>query len=149
MAMSSTSGRRDHHERLKSGEPFEGSSNRIFGIAFSVVFTIIGLLPMVFGEPPRTWAFVVAAVLLTVAIFLPVLLTPLNWVWRKVSFVLHRIFTVVAMAALFYGVVTPTGAVARLLGKDLLRRRSDRNAASYWILREPPGPDPETMQNQF
>ena len=149
MAMNSTSGRRDHHERLKSGEPIEGSSNRIFGIVFSVVFTVIGLLPMVFGGDPRTWALVVAAGLLVVAIVIPGVLAPLNWVWRKVSLVLHRIFTVVAMAALFYGVVTPTGVVARLLGKDLLRLRSDRSAASYWILREPPGPDAKTMQNQF
>ena len=149
MAMSSTSGQRDHHERLKSGEPMEGSSNRIFGVVFSVVFTVIGLLPMVFGESPRTWAFVIAAGLLAVAVVSPGVLAPLNWVWRKVSLVLHRIFTVVAMAVLFYGVVTPTGAVARLLRKDLLRLRSDRSAESYWILREPPGPDPKTMQNQF
>ena len=147
--MSSTSARRDHHERLKSGETVKGSSNRIFGVVFAIVFTIIGLLPLVFGDPPRRWALFIAAGLLAAAIIMPGLLAPLNWVWRKVSLVLHRIFTAVAMAALFYGVVTPTGAIARLLGNDLLRLRRDRDTASYWIFREPPGPDPNTMENQF
>ena len=149
ISVSSTTSRRDHHERLKSGEPIQGSSNRIFGVVFAIVFTIIGLLPLVVGDSPRRWALFIAAGLLVAAIIMPGLLAPLNWVWRKVSLVLHRIFTAVAMAALFYGVVTPTGAIARLLGKDLLRLRRDQDTASYWIFREPPGPDPNTMENQF
>jgi hypothetical protein len=30
-----------------------------------------------------------------------------------------------------------------------MRLRRDPNAASYWIIREPPGPAPETMRQQF
>jgi hypothetical protein len=37
----------------------------------------------------------------------------------------------------------------RLCGKDSLRLRREPDAASYWIEREPPGPPPETMRNQF
>ena len=53
------------------------------------------------------------------------------------------------MAVLFFAVVTPTGLAMRLAGKDPLRLRFDRRAASYWIHRSPPGPEPETMKRRF
>jgi len=37
----------------------------------------------------------------------------------------------------------------RLLGKDMLRQRFDPAAGSYWIVRDPPGPTPESMEDQF
>ena len=39
--------------------------------------------------------------------------------------------------------------VMRLFGKDFLRLRLDRGAKSYWIVRTPPGPPPQSMRNQF
>jgi len=30
-----------------------------------------------------------------------------------------------------------------------MRLRRDGTAATYWILREPPGPEPKSMKNQF
>jgi hypothetical protein len=39
--------------------------------------------------------------------------------------------------------------ILRLLGKDLLRLRRDPGAPTYWIERNPPGPEPESMANQF
>lgn len=38
----------------------------------------------------------------------------------------------VAMAVIYFGVFTPVALVFRLLGRDALRRRLDRSAASYW-----------------
>jgi len=43
----------------------------------------------------------------------------------------------------------PTGLIMRLFGKDPLRLRFDAEAKSYWIQREPPGPEPDSMRNQF
>jgi hypothetical protein len=53
------------------------------------------------------------------------------------------------MALVFYGTVLPTGLVMRLLGKDLLRLNRQPDTDSYWIVRAPPGPSPETMKDQF
>jgi len=53
------------------------------------------------------------------------------------------------MALLYYVSVVPTGLIMRALGKDLLRLKLDRTAESYWIAREPPGPAPESMKDQF
>jgi hypothetical protein len=37
----------------------------------------------------------------------------------------------------------------RLMGKDPLHRRFDPTATTYWIERQPPGPEPHGMRNQF
>ena len=55
----------------------------------------------------------------------------------------------IVMGLLFYGTVLPTGLVMRALGKDLLRLKREPDADSYWIVRAPPGPAPETMKDQF
>jgi hypothetical protein len=55
----------------------------------------------------------------------------------------------VVTGLLFFLVVTPTGFLFRLLGKDPLRLAFDAETRSYWIERRPPGPAPETMRNQF
>ena len=50
---------------------------------------------------------------------------------------------------IFFVFVTPLGLVMRLAGKDFLHRQIDPKAKSYWIRREPPGPPPDSMKNQF
>jgi hypothetical protein len=80
----------------------------------------------------------------------PAVLGPLNRWWLQLGLLLQqRLVTPVIMALLFFGTVTPIALVLRLLGKDLLRLRLDREADSYWIERRPPGPAPDTMRNQF
>ena len=108
-----------------------------------------GLIPLIFRESPRLWAFAIAAALVVVAIAFPQALAPLNRVWHRVRIVLNAVLTFVLMGLLFYGVVLPTGLIMRALRKDLLNLRYDADARSYWIERDPPGPDPESMNRQF
>jgi hypothetical protein len=53
------------------------------------------------------------------------------------------------LGILFFGVLVPVGVVMRFVGKDPLRLKHDRMAASYWIPRSPPGPPPDSMTNQY
>jgi hypothetical protein len=55
----------------------------------------------------------------------------------------------VATGVLFYGVFTPIGLLMRALGKDPLRLARDPAAATYWISRDPPGPAPGSLDQQF
>jgi len=63
--------------------------------------------------------------------------------------VLHACISPVIMGLVFYTTVTPIGLVRRWLGKDPLHLRLDRDAVTYWIERNPPGPPPDTMPRQF
>jgi len=137
------------HERVARAETVKGSSNRGFGLVFAAVFAAVALLPYLHGNPIRWWSLAIAAAILIVALARPALLAPFNRVWTRVGLLLHKIVSPIIMAVAFYGVVTPTALIMRACGKDPLRRKFDRGAESYWILREPPGPEPNSIKNQF
>lgn len=141
--------RRQFHEDLSHVHEIKPAPERSFGLVFATVFTVIGLYPLARGDPAHIWAVAVAALFLAAAVVAPGLLKPLNRIWFRLGLALHRVVSPTVMAVLFYLTVTPVGLLMRLFGKDPLRLRFDAKAESYWIVREPPGPDPETMRNQF
>jgi hypothetical protein len=126
-----------------------GSSDRSFGIVLGVFFVVIALWPLVSGGAVRLWAFAVAALFLLPAVFFPRVLAPLNKAWTALGLVLGRVVSPVALAVLFYLVITPMGLVIRAAGKRLMRVQPEASVSSYWIRREPPGPAPESFPNQF
>jgi len=95
------------------------------------------------------WTGVLAALFLSAGLVRPSFLRPIKQLWLKFGLLLHRVVTPFVMAFLFYGTVLPTGLVMRMLGKDLLQLKRPPGAESYWIVRQPPGPSPETMRDQF
>jgi hypothetical protein len=137
------------HEELTREHAVRGSSDRAFGIVFSVFFALAGLAPLLKHRPIRSWALVLGGLFLAVTIVRPVWLHPLNQGWIKLGLLLGRIVNPIVMGLLFFVVVAPTAVIFRLLGKDPLRLSLDASAGSYWIDRRPPGPSPQTMANQF
>jgi saxitoxin biosynthesis operon SxtJ-like protein len=49
------------------------------------------------------------------------------------TFPIGFVFSHVLLAVVFYLVFTPVGLVMRLLGRDPLQRRFDREAGTYWV----------------
>jgi predicted membrane metal-binding protein len=137
-----------HEDLGRQDAPIAGSE-RGFGIVFAVVFAVVGLWPLLDGEPVRAWALVLAAGFLGTGFFAPGLLKPLNRIWFLFGLALHKIVSPLVMGLLFFLTVTPMALILRALGKDPLRRKFDPDAKSYWIERNPPGPAPETMRRQF
>ena len=137
------------HEDFERRQEVKVSSNRAFGIVFTVVFLVIALWPLVKGEGPRLWALVVAGGFLLLAIALPRYLAPLNRLWARFGTLLHKIVNPIILGLMFVLAITPVALIFRVLRKDPLNRRYDRDAESYWIEREDVGPPPETMRDQF
>lgn len=137
------------HEELRREVEVEGSSNRSFGWVFTVFFLIIALLPLLKGEGPRVWALAASGAVAAVTLIRPSLLTVPNRLWMKLGLLLGKIVSPVVIGILFYGVITPFGIVMRLAGKDPLRLKRDPEATTYWIRRDPPGPPPDSLSNQF
>ena len=84
-----------------------------------------------------------------IALAKPALLAWLNRLWIKLGVLLGKVVSPIALGILFYGVLAPVGKVMRFAGKDPLRLKFDPGADSYWIPRDPPGPPPDSMTNQF
>lgn len=138
------------HETLERNEEIKGSSDRTFGLVFVVVFSLIAVWPWLFGNGSvRLWSAAVAGLLLLLALIIPRVLAPLNRLWMKFGLLLHHIVNPVVMGLIFFLTVTPTALVFKAMRKDPLRLKYDREAKSYWIDRDPPGPAPESMSQQF
>ena len=117
--------------------------------SFAVVFAVLALWPWAFGGELRWWSLIVAIAFAVVALSYPRLLAPLNRIWFRLGVALHRVINPIVMSLIYYCAVVPTGLILKLLGKDPLRLALDRQAASYWIVRKPPGPAPGSMSKQF
>ncbi|MEW6589802.1 MAG: SxtJ family membrane protein [Pseudomonadota bacterium] len=137
------------HEALHRDETVKTSSDRFFGLLFFVVFLLIALWPLLKGKPVYPIPLGIALAFLAAALVVPKWLAPLNRLWMKFGELLHRIVSPVILGIMFFGVITPVGWLMRLAGKDLLRTKFDRDADSYWIRREPPGPESSSMKRQF
>jgi hypothetical protein len=137
------------HEVFSRDETIVAGSDRVFGLVMAGAFGLLTALNGWHLGQIWPWTGGIAALFLAAALVRPALLNPLNRLWLKFGLLLHSVVNPVIMGLLFYGTVLPTGLVMRALGKDLLRLKRQPDAESYWIVRAPPGPAPETMKDQF
>ena len=122
------------------------SSNRNFGLVFFIVFLIISAWPLTYEAPIRIWSATISMVFLILGLMNSKLLTPLNKLWFKFGMALGAIIAPIVMGAIFFLVITPTGFIMRIIGKDLLKRRYDKKKETYWIKRDK---TVSTMKKQF
>ena len=122
------------------------SSNRSFGLLFFIVFLIVSLWPLTHEGSIRIWSVIVSAVFLILGLINSRLLTPLNVLWFKLGITLGAIISPIVMGIIFFLVVTPTGFILRIMGKDLLNKKYDKEKETYWIKRNA---SIGTMKRQF
>jgi Saxitoxin biosynthesis operon protein SxtJ len=137
------------HENLVRSEEIVGPSNRRFGLTIGAACAIIGGIRALLGHSHTEWWLGAGFVVALFAILWPAALGPLNRLWLRLGLLLNKVVNPIVMTVLFVSTIVPVGVLMRLGGKDTLRLRARPDAASYWILRDPPGPAPETMKNQF
>ena len=122
------------------------SSNKSFGIVFFIVFLIIGLYPLINQDGIRIWAIIVSLIFLVLGLINSNLLTPLNKLWIKFGILLGNIISPLVLGIIFFMVVLPTGLLMRILKKNFLGLKFDKNLKSYWINKEK---NLSSMKNQF
>jgi hypothetical protein len=132
----------------------EGSSNRNFGLIVGGILALIGLVRvgLHWGEGMSwlTGVFIgVGAVLVVLGLAAPNTLTLPNRLWMKLGLLLSKIVNPIVLGLIYLVAIVPFGLMIRLTGGDLLKHRFDPEAKSYWVVRDPPGPAPDTMTNQF
>ena len=120
-------------------------SNKSFGIVFFIVFLLIAFYPLINQENIRIWSLVISLVFLILGLKNSNILSPLNKIWFKFGILLGKIVSPIVMCMIYVLVVTPTGLLMRLFGKDILNLKFN-NEKSYWIEKKEPK---SKMKNQF
>lgn len=138
------------HERLTADEPIKGSSDRSFGLVIAAVATAFATWPaFTTSGAIRYWLLIPAIALFVVAVVRPSSLRSLNQVWTRLGLLMHHVTSPLVLGIIFFGVVMPIGLILRVLDKRPLQLKYEPDAATYWIQREPPGPDGPSLSNQF
>ncbi len=121
-------------------------SNRNFGVVFFFIFFLIGIYPLLNEGNIKIWSIILAIIFLILGLLNSKVLYPLNKLWMKFGYFLGVIVAPIMMFLIFFGVVTPTGILMRIFGKNLLNLKKDKNKKTYWIKKEN---FKSSMKNQF
>ena len=133
-----------HHD-----EVIAGPSDRNFGFTMAAVFALIGAFG-IYKESSHALIWLgIAAVFAAVTLVRPQLLGPANRAWLKLGLLMYRVVNPLIMAILFFGMMLPIGLLMRAFGKDFLRLARDPSAPTYWLPRDDPRPQSESMKQQF
>ena len=118
--------------------------NKSFGIVFFIFFSILSLYFYFTESNINLYLISISLIFLVLGLINSSILTPLNLLWFKFGMLLGRVVSPIIMGLVFFGVVTPTGLIMKILKKDLLKlKRSEKK--SYWIERK----TKSEMKNQF
>ena len=121
------------------------TSNRSFGLLFFMVFLIIALWPLLNSEVLRLWALIISLIFLILGVINSRILNPFQRVWIKLGELLGKIIAPFVMFLVFFTILTPTGIILRLFGKDLLKIKKNKKSKSYWVNRK----NISSMNRQF
>ncbi len=122
---------------------------RKFGILFAVVLTAVAVYLRYTGKESWHWFLVGAGAFLLTGHIAYRVLRPVYRVWMKFAYLLGWINARLLLGIFYYLVLTPIGIVLRATGRDLLDRKIDRGAASYWKKREGPAAAPGQYERLF
>ena len=120
-------------------------SNKSFGIVFFIFFLIISLWPIQYQNDIRLWSLFVSFFFLILGLINSKILTPLNKIWFKFGIFLGKITSLLILGVIFLLIVTPIGILMRILKKDILNLKYNKDS-SYWIKNNGPK---RKMKNQF
>jgi len=121
------------------------SSNKSFGIVFFIFFLIVSIYPLLDDGALRVWSLVISVIFLILGILNSKILTPLNKLWFKFGILIGTIVSPIVMGFVFFIVVTPISLIMKILKKDILNLKKNKNQ-SYWIAKSELN---SKMKNQF
>ena len=114
---------------------------RQFAAAWLVVFLALGLHHWLGRGHDRLGpAFCVLAVSVGgLGLWRPTAVRRLFVVAMILAFPVGWLVSLVVLAVMYYGLITPVAVVFRLRGRDLLSRKPAPGRSSFWVAREMPG----------
>ena len=113
------------------------SSNKSFGIVFSIFFLLISVYLLLNNDPNYYWSLFVSFIFLVLGLMNSKILSPLNLLWFKFGILLGKIVSPVVMGIIFFLVVTPISIILKIFGKDVLNLKFNNNK-TYWIVKDGP-----------
>ena len=123
---------------------------RNFGILFSVFLCIFfGVILLFIFKKQVDYVYwtVPAAIILLLALVLPKALKYLFLLWMSIALVIGKINTTIILSFTYFIVLTPVALFLKIIGKDFMDRKYDKELKSYRIDTEQK--DTNHMENPY
>jgi len=137
------------HEPLEDHSTPKPGSDRAFGVVVGGILLTLSVYLWSPGQDLFLVLGITSLVLVILGLIYPKCLRPLNVLWARLGVLLGRIVSPVILGLIYLSTVVPTGLILRLCGKDLLSLKLDDELTTYWVNREPRGPAPDSLKDQF
>lgn len=108
------------------------SSNRSFGITFSIFFLLLSLYFFFKNEKIYYSLIIISLIFLTLGVLKSKILTNPNKIWVMFGEKLGFIIAPIIMALVYFTVVTPIALILKICGKDVLNIKN-KKAQTYWV----------------
>jgi hypothetical protein len=121
-----------------------------FGITLGLILALLGTIQYFKHHISiYPWFFLFSVLSILLGIIAPALLRPIYKLFIKLTHAIGWFNTRVILIICYYIILTPTGLVMRLLGKDFLDKKIEKSVDSYWIKKDRFAPNKETLEKQF
>ena len=120
-----------------------------FGYVIGVFLGLLALLLFWKDKSSAIYFAYISGSILFLGIVYPIALKPLYISWMSFAVVLGFFMTRLILSLLFILVFTPAGIAIRLLGKDPLDQKIEKQKSSYWIKRDRKPYNPDSTEKQY
>jgi hypothetical protein len=122
---------------------------RKFGLTLGIVFSLIGLFLFWKSKGSAPYFIVIGVGFILSGFIIPSALKYIYTIWMGFAVIMGYFMSRVILSLIFFLMFAPVGIITRLLRKDLLKEKWDKNADSYWIRREKKPYDLKSAENQY
>ena len=130
---------------IKSYSQIKISSERNFGIVFTVFFVVLCIFFWLNNNTIYFIFLILSIITIFLTLLIPKSLIVPNILWNKFSILLGIIISPFIMAMIFFVTIVPTGLILRLLGRGPFKNKKN-NKSSFWLEKDNKN---STMKNQF
>ena len=120
-----------------------------FGLTMGLCLLVIGLVLFLRHNPLFKAIWAIGLIFFILAQTRAILLKSIYKIWMGLAFCLGWVNTRIILMLVYYLAVTPIGLMMRLLKKDLLNLRLEKDARTYWLKREVKNPTKESYERIF
>jgi len=121
---------------IKKQEVILIGSEKNFGIVMSIFLFLLGAYNLFFYNNFIFLFFFFSLCMLLISFFLPNFLKLPNFLWFKLGLFLGKLVTPIMMLIIFYLSIVPISIIMKILKKDLIGIKINKNTKSYWIKRD-------------
>tara|TARA_A100001011_G_scaffold324_1_gene422 strand:- start:16700 stop:17083 length:384 start_codon:yes stop_codon:yes gene_type:complete len=122
------------------------SSNKSFGIIFSIFFMVMTLYQYVKFDRLHIYFLLLSLFFLIFSFVYPKIFYPLNKIWIKFGYLLGKVISPIVMFIIYFTIVYATSIILKLFRKDIMDIKIDKHAISFWKKRKI---KPGDMSKQF